>query len=269
MNLVPRFVPGVAALILSAATAHADPRLRAEGSSFVLTTDGGRVLRSADLVGAILDVTDEYGQPARIRIDAVQPHPEMPAVLLHDFRVEVSPGDWQPMCDADRAGVRMGLPVAGAWDPGGRFIADPAQFFVTCTSGSNAKCILFGYDPWKTGPHGESLVPYYEACQNMVRAAYAGTTPFTTNGTTIDLYDDLGIQTPASLGDPDFAFEAGWTAEGAACVQHPRHPEVISAEALSVAYPSLVVGDACTEEAARAAGAHLFNRSRPVPTDGF
>jgi hypothetical protein len=265
----PLLLALAAVLSLSAAIGHAKPVLTAKDSRFVLTLDGGKVLTSENLVGAVLDVLDDTGTLQHIRIDAVMPHPDHPQILLHDFRIQTADGTWAPLCDADAKGRRLGLPVAGYWNAEGRFVADPTKLFTTCTSGSQAKCIFFGYDPWTKGPKGEDLVPFYEACQHMVRAAYGGTEAHTTNGTTIDLYDDLGIQTPATDDDTSFDFEAGWTPSGAVCVRHPRHPEVITAEGLKAAYPTLPIGDTCTEAFARAKGAHLFNRSRPKPTDGF
>jgi len=253
------------AAVLTCTAAHAAPELTARDSRFVLTLDDGRVLGSEALVGAVLDVLDETGTPQRILIDAVAPHPDHPQYLLHDFRIQTAAGDWQPMCDADAAGRRLGLPVAGYWSAEGRFIADPARLFTTCTSGSQAKCLFFGYDPWQPGPNGENLVPYYEACQHMTRAAYGGQDAHTTDGTTIDVYDDLGIQIPATLTDTDFAFEAGWTPDGAICLHHPRHPELADLAALLATYPPLAAAQPCDETAARAAGALIFNRSRPLP----
>jgi hypothetical protein len=257
----------LAALILSAACGLAAPTLRAEKSQFVLDT-GNATLRSPDLIGAVFEVADDTGTLRRLRLQALTPSAENPAILLHDFRVESTPGQWTPLCNADAHGRKLGLPIAGGWDAAGRFVADPDKLFVSCTLGSQAKCILSGYDPWATGPGGENLIPYYEACQQMIRAAYGGSAAHTTDGTTIDIYDDLGIQSPATLADPGFAFEAGWTPQGAVCLDHSRHPEVISRDAVLALYPRLAV-PACTEATARAAGAMLFTRSRPVPTDGF
>lgn len=266
-SLMARCLIALAALILGAAQALAAPHLTASDSQLVLTLDDGRQLRSADLVGATLDVATEDGTLAHVRLERVYPHPTAPGYVLHELTVETTPGLWQPLCDADAYGRRAAVPIAGYWTAKGDFVRDPERFFVSCTAGSQAKCLFFGYDPWKSGPAGQDLLPYYRACQHMVRAAYDGEDSFTTNGTTIDVYDDLGIQTPATLTDPDFAFEAGWTPEGATCVGHTRHPEVITLPALTARFPRLATP--CDEARARALGAHLFNRSRPKPTDGF
>lgn len=259
----------VAAPVFGAASAFATPQLTARDGQFVLRLDDGRSLGSADLSGAVFDLPQPDGGTARLRLNAVQPDPDHPGRLLHDLAIETAPGQWQPFCDADAAGRRLALPIAGAWSPEGRFLRDPARFFISCTAGAQAKCLFFGYDPWKPGPGGQDLAPLYEACQHMVRAAYGGSAPHTTNGTTIDIFDDLGIQTPATLGDPTFAFEAGWTAAGATCLHHPRHPERSTPARLHQLYPDLAQGAACTAQSARAAGARLFSRSRPHPPDGL
>ena len=63
----------------------------------------------------------------------------------------------------------------------------------------------------------------------MVRADYCGNgTATTKDGQAIDMYDDLGIQKPEN--DPAMDFEAGWTAEGAACVRHVRVKENVTLE---------------------------------------
>ena len=148
------------AVLCAAFPAVASPKLTAETGVFRLNLGGGRVLGSADLVGAVLMVTTEDGAALPVRIDGVMPHPQVPGLLLHDFRVETSPGNWGPLCSPDALGLRMGFPVAGGWD-GSHFIADQNRLFVTCTSGAQGKCVIFGYDPWKTGPGGQSLRPFY------------------------------------------------------------------------------------------------------------
>jgi hypothetical protein len=57
-------------------------------------------------------------------------------------------------------------------------------------------------------------------------------------------------------------FEAGWAANGAACV---TSGENIGLDALVAACPRLRnrVGPVCSAEVARGLGAQLFNRSRP------
>ena len=258
----------LAALLLApvVAAAATPPDLRVEGTGFVLGTAEGE-LRSADLVGAEFDMRMD-GQDLTIRIDAVTPADDRPAVLLHDFQVKGADGTWSPLCDADAYGRKVGFPVRGRWGPDGDYIKDPASWFLTCTSGSQGKCILWGYDPWGQGPNGEPLDRFYQACQQMVRADYDGEgSAHTRDGTTIDMQDILGIQKWDSLGDPAFAFEAGWAPDSAACVARTRWPDLVSAESLWTAHPRL--GGPCDLETARAKGALMFTRIRLDPGKPF
>lgn len=232
------------------------PDLTVEGTQFVLNTDEG-VLRSADLVGAEMDVEMD-GQDLTLRIDSVEPDKEAPSVLLHDFKIKAADGSWQPLCQPDAYGRTAGFPVAGRFEADGTYVKDAASWFLTCTSGSQGKCILYGYNPWGKGPKGEPLDRLYQACQQMVRADYFGDNePHTKDGTMIDIQDVLGIQVWATLDDKDVGFEAGWGPDGAVCVARTRWPELLTVEALEKAKPGLT---GCDPETAKAKGALLFTR---------
>jgi hypothetical protein len=58
------------------------------------------------------------------------------------------------------------------------------------------------------------------------------------------------------MTDPSFAFEAGWTPQGAVCLDHARHSEMIPRDAVLARYPRPAT-PTCTEDNARAAGAVL------------
>ncbi len=67
----------------------------------------------------------------------------------------------------------------------------------------------------------------HAACVQMVRADYCGDgRSHTQGGTLIQVYDDLGVQRRRPPSSEDFTFKAGWTAQGAACVAHPRWREL-------------------------------------------
>ena len=243
--------------------------LAAKGYSFTLTLPGGQVLTSPDLVGAVVEMDDPAGRLVTARIDRVTPSRERPDILLHELSVlNPSTGTWSPMCDADIHGRRAAFPVPGRWEGKERFVKDRSGWFLTCTAGSQGKCILWGYDPWGAGPHGEDLAAYYQACQHMVHADYAGdSVPHTRNGTDIDIWDIAGIQTPDTRGDPAFAFEAGWGPTGAVCAARTRWPDLLALSALLAHAPGLAASP-CDEAEARRRGAILFNRSRLAPRAG-
>lgn len=230
-----------------------------EGTGFVVTPAPGQRLSSADLVGAVFEIADGQGGMLKVRIDAVAPAHERPGVLLHSFSVsDPRSGAWRPLCDPDAYGRAAGFPVRGRWADRA-FVADKDTWFLACSSGSQGKCVLWGYDPWGRAPDGRPLADFYRACQQMVRADYAGKgEPHTRNGTTIDTADVAGIQTHATLKAKDFAFEAGWGIEGAVCVARTRWPDLLTREALIAAQPEL--GGRCDEATARARGALLFTR---------
>jgi hypothetical protein len=257
-----RLLFGLALACLALATGRpaqaADAALTVEGTTFVLVTPDAR-LTSKDLVGAEFDMVVD-GAPSTIRIDAVVPSKEQPGVLLHSFSVkDPDTGQYSPLCDADAYGREAGFPVEGAWNDKGEFVKDPKAWFLTCTSGSQGKCILWGYDPWKPGPKGEDLVPYYEACQHTVRADYDGRgQAFTKNGTTIDVFDDIGIQKSETGADAKFAFEAGWSPTGAVCADRTRWPDLLTLDDLRKRGARFQGG--CDLERAKKRGALIFTR---------
>lgn len=255
----------LAALLLALAApalAQEAAALKVSGSNFELLSGDGPALMSKDLVGARFEMSLEGGPAQLLRIDAVTPAAERPSVLLHAFSLQdPRTGAWTPLCDPDVTGRRAGFPIAGRWDARGHFVKDPKAWFVACTSGAQGKCILWGYDPWGVGPHGEDLAPYYEACTHMVRADYDGRGAGNTrNGTPINVFDDLGIQIRDASPGPAFAFEAGWAPGGAVCVAKTRYRVLLPLSVLLDSSPRL--GGTCDVESARQRGALIYNESR-------
>ncbi len=224
-----------------------------EGTEFVVTLGSGRVLRSKDLIGAVVDVRFE-GEKAKLRITGAEPDPTEPSgtVWLHTVEAPQADGSWANFCTPGPDGRQQGFPLRDA--------AGGLEF--TCTSGALGKCVRFGYRQWTTGPDGTSLAPLHAACVRMVRGDYGGQgQAFTKNGMLIDIYDPLGIQTLD--GPQGQAFEAGWTPAGAVCVHHVRVKENVTLAQLEAGFPQLRgrTGAVCTEGFARQNGAILFNRS--------
>lgn len=254
-----RIVPLAVATALCATSALAaqpvPTRVEVEGPMFKVTLSDGRVLKSSDLIGMVLTIRDDGGAVRRVKLAGVSDDPgdRSRTIKLHDFQVEVAPGEWRAYCQKWTSdGTQAGIPMATA---GG-------GFELVCTAGSKVKCVRFGYAPWATGPDGQSLRPLWEACNRMVRADYGGDgKAYTLDGQTIDMYDPLKIQTPDMLAGQ--GFEAGWGPDGAVCVNHARVKQNVSLEALEAKYPRLKgrTGAICTEQFARAHGAILFNRS--------
>lgn len=234
-----------------------------EGTGFHVTLPDGQVLRSSELVGAVLRLRTGL----RIRIDAVEQDRDHRGRLLwlHTLSAEQADGTWQNVCQAGPDGRRAGFPIPGRQAADGTLAeAEPGVFELSCTGGALAKCVRFGYAPWGRLPDGGTMRDLFNACVRMVRADYGGDGLGTTrNGMLIDIYDVWEIQAPDRLDEHEF--EAGWGPNGAVCVRHVRVKENVSLHDLEQRYPRLSgrTGPVCTEEFARSQGALLFNRSMP------
>lgn len=249
--------------LLAPAAALAAPGLQVRETRFDLTLDNGRRLGSEQLVGAVMEIQDESGRLFVARLDALEPAAEDLTILLHRFSVRDRDGGWRPLCQPDASGRRAGFPVAGRWDAESRYVADPDTWFLTCTSGSQGKCILWGYNPFRRAADGADLAPFYRACQHMVRATYVGrSAPYTRNGTSIDMADIAGVQSHDAAPAVDgWRFEAGWGPDGAVCVAHTRWENLLPTRVLLESRPHLAAAP-CDEAEARRRGALLFNLSK-------
>ena len=244
----------------AAPAASAPPAFRVVDGRFVVTLAKGVERRSEQLIGATFDIDDGAGGTQQIRIDSVAAAKDRPSVLLHQVSVRNAAGGWSQMCDADAQGRRAVIPVRGRWQDD-RFVADPNAWFLTCSSGSRGKCILWGYDPWAKAPGGTPLADHYRACQQMVRADYAGNgAPHTREGTEIDVADRIGVTHHDTLEDRAFTFEAGWAVDGAVCVARTRWPDLATRDQLVRDHPRL--GGRCDPDSAAARHALLFTRVR-------
>lgn len=237
------------------------------GTTIQVRLASGKVLKTQDLIGAVLQL-DLAGIGIRsVRIDSVRPDPrdKTGEILLYRMSVQDADGEtWSAACDPDPEGKTDAFPLQGKWDNTGHRVSAQG-LTLACTSGAIAKCVRFGYKPWKTLEDGTSLSRYHEACVHMVRADYCGDDSASTlDGTTIDVFDDVGIEKP----EPEqvFPFEAAWDEHGAICVAHTRIPANLSMEQLMLRCPRLIahLGErSCTVELARMIARPLvFNRSR-------
>lgn len=273
MKLNP-FAPGVTVVVAllmlgildvrseSTGAEPAPSSLTVEGSAFVLKMADGRVLRGTELAGATVYLSVGANAVAPVKLASIVADNVYPDTLRHDFQTPDGQGGWKPVCEPDAYGERWGFPVVLPKGHPGRENA----ITLTCASGAVGKCARFGYRPWAQGPQGEDLMPLHAACVRMVRADYCGNgEAYTKNGTTIDTYDDLGIQTRGLADDASYIFEAGWTGQGAVCVNHTRWPDLLSRMQLLAQCPSLAAVPVCDETSARALGARIFNSSRRLP----
>lgn len=242
-------------VVLVAPAAAREGRFALEDLDLVLRLSDGTVLRGDGLVGLTLSAGRDKSE-IEIRIDDTVHEGRLANRGITFYRMSVknpATGASQPLCEVDPDGER----AAFAFPDG------TGGFSITCTSGAEGKCILFGYLPWET-KDGVSLRDLHRACIHMLRADYGGDDhPTTRNGTAVNVYDRLGIQHPDPA--PGMAFEAAWGPDGAVCVSHTRIADNISLEELAERYPKLrgrLGPHVCSEEFMRAdPRALLFNQS--------
>lgn len=250
-------------------SAAGSAQLEIVGTTFQLTLPNGQKLSQSQLIGTIFTVQDEQGSWRRIRIDGIEADPRDPSgeiTLYHVMVEDPATHVFSEFCRPGPDGLVRAFPLAGQWTADGRHLPSAHGFNVTCTSGAIGKCVRFGYKPWKKGPNGESLWDYHQACVRLLRADYCGDGhAFTRDGTEVDVFDSLGIQSDTTA--PGMVFEAGWGPAGALCVQHPRIKENITLKALEARCPQRLsgrTGEACTEAALRGqAELRVLNRSKP------
>jgi hypothetical protein len=251
---------GTLAVIAAPAAELTVVNIEAVGTAFRVTLPDGATKEGTALAGAVLTF-DVNGTAVRIRIASIEADAGNKAVLLHDFRFVDND---VPLCTPDPQGRQLGFPLAGRTAADGRFVAAaPGIFELICPSGAQGKCVRFGYHPWENGTDGKSMRDYYNACVRLVRADYCGDgRAYTREGTSIDLWDDRGIQKSESGGDASYSFEAAWGPDGAVCVARSRIPDNITLDGLKAACPRLARMPSCSEATGRTGGALLFNRSR-------
>ncbi len=175
--------------------------------------------------GTELSAIDEHGERLRFRIEAVERDPKdaQGEVSLYTLSVRPPHSDrFVPYCARDAEGRAAAIAVRGSWDARGDFHDEPNLVTFACTNGAIAKCVRFGYKPWKDVA-GTSLRPLHLACVRMVRADYCGDgVAHTREGTRVDLWDDVGIHPPSELDPAAEVFEAAWSAAGAEYLAVPR-----------------------------------------------
>ena len=224
-------------------------QIAADTSNAVTVKDGQLVARgfasTASLKGTSLTGVAPDGRTFRIEIVKV-------ALDGKTERVELLV-DGLAACQLDQ----HGLFVAGRWDAQAAFVADPDVVTYSCMDGVIAKCVNWGYAPWLTDD------AVHASCTRLARADYCGTgTPWTMDGTEINVYDTLGVQPESTAAE--MKFEAAWGTNGALCVARPRY-EVHQAgrTVLPTCFASLPRCNNLDEGVAL--GAVLANRSRVTP----
>jgi hypothetical protein len=171
---------------------------------------------------------DDQGQQLTFQIRDTEIDPKDPQQEIYLYTVFYRDNNqtWQNLCQASGNYEAKAIALQGSWDSTGAYREGKNQVTFSCASGALAKCVRFGYKPWKT-LNGRSLRDYHQACVRMVRADYCGDgTAHTHEGTPINIYDRLGVQQPDVL--PEMRFEAAWGVDGAEYINHVRWPQSLA-----------------------------------------
>jgi len=179
----------------------------------------GNQLKNARLKGRYSDSSE-----VDIRIDDVV-HDSFYDVDWSYASVSFNGGvTWQPYC---KDGEPV-LPVKNRWSATHSRVNDPNVFTFACDLAALAKCVKWGYNPQRSRQEcdgagnckQQQLDDWHEACSRLVTADYCGDgVPHTRNGTPIDIYDNLNIQTRAGTLR---GLEADWATDGARCIRQTR-----------------------------------------------
>lgn len=193
------------------------------------TSEKTVLLKGKDLKGAQITGVDEQGQKLDFQIRDVELDPEDPekeTYLYTVFYLDTSASEWKNLCKPDAKNIAKAISLSGRWDETGTHIESSNVVTFACTSGVNAKCVRWGYKPWKK-VQGKSLQDFHQACTRMARADYCGNgKAHTREGTPIYIYDVLDIQ--KKVPERKMVFEAAWGPNGATYINHPRWFETLS-----------------------------------------
>jgi hypothetical protein len=208
--------------------------VRLDGAKLSGTLPGGGVLQGSGLVGVELAASLDDGTHVRLRIDQVETSSDPELERYHVSALVAGAAAYEPLCTAADGTAALAIPLMGSWDEsegtttGGSHVEDASVFTFACEGYALAKCVDFGYAPWRTATEcltpkqcaSRSLAPYHQACTRLLRADYCGDgTPTTRDGTEVDLWDALGIQND---DETSWRLEAEWSSGGAVCVDAAR-----------------------------------------------
>ncbi|MCU0687248.1 MAG: pentapeptide repeat-containing protein [Polyangiaceae bacterium] len=177
----------------------------------------GTAISNAGFVGATFSGILSNSSTLRLRVDSrTQLTGSNTDLYAYSISYETSSG-WSPLCGLDGTQPVQAMPLDGYWDQrqgvtgGGAFTNSSTRFTFACRQHVIAKCVELGYKPWKT-VGGVGLQNHHQACTRLLRADYCGDgKSWTVDGTSINLYDNLGVQTDSQ----PWTVEAEWTAAGA------------------------------------------------------
>jgi hypothetical protein len=163
----------------------------------------------------------EDGTSLTLRVDAINPGTGDNQDVW-SYRVSYQhtlDGQWYPICKNADGTPGNAIPLENRWDlrqgvnGGGGKLYDASAFTFACEGAALAKCVRFGYVPWRS-VNGVSLEQHHQACTRMIRADFCGNgTSYTADGNWVNVYDSMSIQLDTEAWVP----EAEWDSDGAIC----------------------------------------------------
>ena len=253
--------------------------LQFNGSAFTGTIDlgDGPVLKSGvDFIGAELKLSAGQ-QQFTLRFDDIAKNPAQPGADVYFHTISVrddAVGTWSSLCRDPNGTPTEAILMANYWDmqTGARH-DDAAVITFACRHAVLAKCVEWGYVPWRTATACEgktcsvvSLRDHHQACTRMARADYCGDgRSYTFNGTPIDLFDKLSpvIQARATRAIPSWRVEAEWGPDGATCVGDELRMTMYDERQIAYVFPTCIAarhdphcGDFKKERASKLADAY-------------
>jgi len=197
------------------------------GTLHAIRSDG-TVLSGQALVGAKVTGRLDTNDQVTLRFDALESFTSQAGPSLQRYVISFTglhSNSRAYVCGKNDAGEPiMTIPITGRWNfqegvqGGGAKEESSTLLTFACQGFALYKCIDYGYPPWKK-VNGVKLNNHHQACVRMIRADYCGDgRSWTVNGTLINLYDNLGIQSDTE----SWAVEAEWDIDGARCLSHQR-----------------------------------------------
>src|SRR6266542_88025 len=127
------------------------------GSQLLAQDANGTTLSGADLIGTRLNGILDGGATLPLQIqDVTRGADPNRDVFYYSVRYQQGNGSWAPLCTDAGGRATPAIALAGRWSyaqgvaGGGAHIDDPARFTFACKQGALAKCVEWGYKPWRS-----------------------------------------------------------------------------------------------------------------------
>lgn len=206
-------------------------RRRANDSRIVANdpTNNNEEVEASELEAAEMEFDTQDDQVTntdeRVKVDNVTQSLAQPDVYFNMVKfLKMPENTWKSLCEDGAGNPVEAIALSSTWDPDtGADLEDGQGLTWACRGAALAKCVEWGYRRWASH-NGQNLRKYHKACTRMVRGDYCGNgTPHTSNGTPIDIADNLGLNThDTTAGVDGWEIEAKWGPNGAVCLNNPR-----------------------------------------------